>query len=61
MKYTALLLTCGGNLLQSQLLSECDYLPRVLEFMAIIFVIIEMSSAPWTQKTMMKQPQLGTL
>ena len=28
----------SGNLLQSQLLSECDYLLRVLEFMAIILL-----------------------
>ena len=30
--------TSGGNLLQCQLLSECDYLLRVLEFMAIILL-----------------------
>ena len=40
----------GGTRLHSQLPNECDYLPRVLEFMAIIFVIIEISSALWTQK-----------
>ena len=42
--------TRGGTWLHSQLPNECDYLPRVLEFMAIIFVIIEISSALWTQK-----------
>ena len=30
--------TSGGNLLLSQLPSECDYLLRVLEFMAIILL-----------------------
>ena len=40
----------GGTRVHSQLPDECDYLPRVLEFMAIIFVIIEISSALWTQK-----------
>ena len=40
----------GGPWVHSQLPNECDYLPRVLEFMAIIFVIIEISSALWTQK-----------
>ena len=40
----------GGTRVHSQLPNECDYLPRVLEFMAIIFVIIEISSALWTQK-----------
>ena len=42
--------TRGGTRVHSQLPNECDYLPRVLEFMAIIFVIIEISSALWTQK-----------
>ena len=28
----------GGNLLQSRLPSECDYLLKVLEFMAIILL-----------------------
>ena len=42
--------TRGGTRLHSQLPNECDYLPRVLEFMAIIFVIIEISNALWTQK-----------
>ena len=40
----------GGTRVHSQLPNECNYLPRVLEFMAIIFVIIEISSALWTQK-----------
>ena len=40
----------GGTRVHSQLPNECDYLPRVLEFMAIIFVIIEISSALWIQK-----------
>ena len=42
--------TRGGTRVHSQLPNECDHLPRVLEFMAIIFVIIEISSALWTQK-----------
>ena len=42
--------TRGGTREHSQQPNECDYLPRVLEFMAIIFVIIEISSALWTQK-----------
>ena len=40
----------GGTRVHSQLPNECDYLRRVLEFMAIVFVIIEISSALWTQK-----------
>ena len=44
------LLSRGGTRVHSQLPNECDYLRRVLEFMAIIFVIIEISSALWTQK-----------
>ena len=44
------LLIRGGTRLHSQLPNEGDYLPRVLEFMAIIFVIIEISNALWTQK-----------
>ena len=43
-------ITRGGTRVHSQLPNECDYLPRVLEFMAIIFVIIEISSALWTQE-----------
>ena len=30
--------TSGDNLLQDQLLGECDYLLKVLEFMAIILL-----------------------